>query len=224
VSGPLDLVGTLDWPALLSAVAILTMTLGNVAALTQTNMKRLLAYSSIAHAGFILMGVVALSETGVRGMMVYLLAYLFMNLGAFLVVTLVHREDNTFDLRDYAGLVRRSPFLTFAMAVFVLSLVGIPPLVGYLGKLYVFAAAVQSGLYVLALAGALNAALGAYYYFRILKTMMVDAGDPAKEAFDLPLVDKAWLVVFMVANVAPILLWSAIDGWTRASLPLFATR
>ncbi len=224
VSGPLDLVGTLDWPALLSAVAILTMTLGNVAALTQTNMKRLLAYSSIAHAGFILMGVVALSETGVRGMMVYLLAYLFMNLGAFLVVTLVHREDNTFDLRDYAGLVRRSPFLTFAMAVFVLSLVGIPPLVGYLGKLYVFAAAVQSGLYVLALAGALNAALGAYYYFRILKTMMVDAGDPAKGAFDLPLVDKAWLVVFMVANVAPILLWSAIDGWTRASLPLFATR
>ena len=186
VSGPLDLVGTLDWPAMLMVVSILTMTVGNVAALTQTNMKRLLAYSSIAHAGFILMGVVALSETGARGMMVYLLAYLFMNLGAFLVVTLVHRQDGTFDLRDYAGLVRRSPFLTFAMAVFVLSLVGIPPLVGYLGKLYVFAAAVESGLYTLAVAGALNAALGAYYYFRILKTMIVDEGDPAKAAFDLP--------------------------------------
>jgi NADH-quinone oxidoreductase subunit N len=224
LSGPLDLVGTLDWPAMLAGVAILTMTVGNVAALTQTNMKRLLAYSSIAHAGFIMMGVVALSETGARGMMVYLLAYLFMNLGAFLVVTLVHHEDNTFDLRDYAGLVRRSPFLTFAMAVFVLSLVGIPPLVGYLGKLYVFAAAIERGLYVLALAGALNAALGAYYYFRILKTMMVDPGDPAKAAFDLPLVDKAWLVVFMVANVAPILLWGVIDGWTRASLPMLAAR
>jgi NADH-quinone oxidoreductase subunit N len=200
------------------------MTVGNVAALTQTNMKRLLAYSSIAHAGFILMGVVALSETGARGMMVYLLAYLFMNLGAFLVVTLVHRQDGTFDLRDYAGLVRRSPFLTFAMSVFVLSLVGIPPLVGYLGKLYVFAAAVESGLYTLAVAGALNAALGAYYYFRILKTMVVDEGDPAKEAFDLPLVDKAWLVIFMIANVAPILLWGVIDGWTRSSLPLLAAR
>jgi NADH:ubiquinone oxidoreductase subunit 2 (subunit N) len=156
--------------------------------------------------------------------MVYLLAYVFMNLGAFLVVTLVHREDGTFDLRDYAGLVRRSPFLTFAMAVFVLSLVGIPPLVGYLGKLYVFAAAIERGLYLLALAGALNAALGAYYYFRILKTMMVDPGDPAKGAFDLPLVDKVWLVVFMVANVAPILLWGLIDGWTRASLPMLAAR
>jgi NADH-quinone oxidoreductase subunit N len=224
VGGPFELVGTLDWPALLGAVAILTMTVGNVAALTQTNMKRLLAYSSIAHAGFILMGVVALSEAGARGMMVYLLAYLFMNLGAFLVVTLVHREDGTFDLRDYAGLVRRSPFLTFAMAVFVLSLVGIPPLVGYLGKLYVFAAAIERGLFTLAVAGALNAALGAYYYFRILKTMMVDPGDPAKPAFDLPLLDKAWLVVFMIANVAPILLWGLVDGWTRASLPLFAAR
>jgi NADH-quinone oxidoreductase subunit N len=220
VGGPLELVGTLDWPAMLMVVSILTMTVGNVAALTQTNMKRLLAYSSIAHAGFILMGVVALSETGARGMMVYLLAYLFMNLGAFLVVTLVHRQDGTFDLRDYAGMVRRAPLLTLAMAVFVLSLVGIPPLVGYLGKLYVFAAAVESGLYVLAVAGALNAALGAYYYFRILKTMVVDTGDPAKGPFDLPLVDKAWLVVFMVANVAPILLWGAIDGWTRVSLPL----
>jgi NADH-quinone oxidoreductase subunit N len=222
--GPLDLVGTLDWPAMLMTVSILTMTVGNVAALTQTNMKRLLAYSSIAHAGFILMGVVALSETGARGLMVYLLAYVFMNLGAFLVVTLVHRQDGTFDVRDYAGLVRRSPFLTFAMAVFLLSLVGIPPLVGYLGKLYVFAAAMQSGLYTLAVAGALNAALGAYYYFRILKTMVVDPGDPAKESFDLPVVDKAWLVVFMIANVAPIFLWSVIDTWTRASLPVLVTR
>jgi NADH:ubiquinone oxidoreductase subunit 2 (subunit N) len=120
--------------------------------------------------------------------------------------------------------VRRSPFLTFAMAVFVLSLVGIPPLVGYLGKLYVFAAAIEKGLYLLAVAGALNAALGAFYYFRILKTMMVDEGDPAKGAFDLPLVDKAWLVIFRIANIAPILLWGAIDGWTRASLPLLAAR
>ena len=92
------------------------MTVGNVAALTQTNMKRLLAYSSIAHAGYIMMGVVALSrERRPRRSMVYLLAYLFMNLGAFLVVTLIHNQDGTFDLRDYAGLYRRAPFLTVAM-------------------------------------------------------------------------------------------------------------
>ncbi len=224
LGGPLELVGTLDWPAMLTVISILTMTVGNVAALTQTNMKRLLAYSSIAHAGFILMGVVALSETGARSLMIYLLAYLFMNLGAFLVVTLVHRQDGTFDLRDYAGLVTRSPFLTFAMSVFVLSLVGIPPLVGYLGKLYVFAAAIQGGLYTLAVAGALNVALGAYYYFRILKTMIVEAPDPAKPAFDLPFFDKAWLVIFMAANIAPILFWSAMESWTRSSLPQFAAR
>ena len=110
-TGPWDLAGTIDWPQLLMVVSVLTMTVGNVAALTQTNMKRLLAYSSIAHAGFIMMGVVALSANGARGLMIYLLAYVFMNLGAFLVVTLVHLHDGTFDLRDYPGLYRRAPLL-----------------------------------------------------------------------------------------------------------------
>ena len=145
-------------------VSVLTMTVGNVAALTQTNMKRLLAYSSIAHAGYIMMGVVALSENGARAMMIYLLAYLFMNLGAFLVVTLVHNQDGTFDLRDYPGLYRRAPFLTVAMAVFLLSLMGIPPLVGFMGKLYVFAAIIERGpaYYWYAVVGAVNAAIAAY--------------------------------------------------------------
>ena len=115
-------------------ISVLTMTVGNVAALTQTNMKRLLAYSSIAHAGYLLMGIVALSENGARGLLVYLAAYLFMNLGAFLVVTLVHLHEGSFDLRDYAGLYRRAPLLTVAMAFFLLSLVGIPPFVGFLGQ------------------------------------------------------------------------------------------
>ena len=154
------------------------MTVGNVAALTQTNMKRLLAYSSIAHAGYIMMGVVALSENGARGMMIYLLAYLFMNLGAFLVVTLIHYHDGTFDLRDYPGLHRRAPLLTVAMAVFLLSLMGIPPLVGFMGKLYVFAAVIERGpdFYWYAVVAALNAAMAAYYYARVLKTMIIDAG------------------------------------------------
>src|SRR5205823_1745000 len=143
--GTWDLVGTIDWPHVLMLVSVLTMTIGNVAALTQTNMKRLLAYSSIAHAGYIMMGVVALSLNGARSMMVYLFAYVFMNLGAFLIVTLVHNQDGTFDLRDYPGLYRRAPTLTIAMAIFLLSLMGIPPLVGFMGKLYVFAAIVEKG-------------------------------------------------------------------------------
>src|SRR5207247_3295230 len=144
-TGAWDLAGTIDWPHVLMFVSVLSMTIGNVAALTQTNMKRLLAYSSIAHAGYIMMGVVALSENGARGLMVYLLAYVFMNLGAFLVVTLIHNQDGTFDLRDYPGLYRRAPFLTAAMAIFLFSLMGIPPLIGFMGKLYVFAAIIERG-------------------------------------------------------------------------------
>ncbi len=223
---PWDLTGTIDWPLILMVVSVLTMTLGNVAALTQTNMKRMLAYSSIAHAGYIMMGVVALSENGARGMMVYLLVYLFMNLGAFLVVTLIHTHEGSFDLRDYPGLFRRAPLLTLAMAVFLLSLVGIPPFVGFMGKFYVFAAVIERGpqYYAYAVAGAINAAIAAYYYFRILKTMVIDEGNETRPALRLPAVDSAWLVVLALANVLPLFFWGRIEDWARGALTLYAGR
>jgi NADH-quinone oxidoreductase subunit N len=223
-TGAWDLSGTIEWPQLLMLVSVLTMTVGNVAALTQNNMKRLLAYSSIAHAGYILMGVVALSRNGARGLIVYLLAYVFMNLGAFLVVTLVHLHDGTFDLRDYPGLYRRAPLLTVAMGFFLLSLVGIPPFVGFLGKLYVFAAVIEAGYGWYAVVGAVNAAIAAYYYFRILKVMVIDAGNEDKPAIQLAFADRAWLVVFALANLVPLLFWSRIEAWTRGSLVLYAGR
>ncbi len=225
-TGPWDLAGTIDWPQLLMVVSVLTMTVGNVAALTQTNMKRLLAYSSIAHAGYIMMGVVALSANGARGMMIYLAAYLFMNLGAFLVVTLVHLQDGTFDLRDYAGLYRRAPLLTVAMGIFLLSLVGIPPFVGFMGKLYVFAAIVERGpeYWWYAVAAAVNAAIAAFYYFRIMKTMVIDAGNENKPAFPLAFADGAAVFLLAAANFLPIFFWSGIEGWARQSLTLYAGR
>lgn len=218
--------GAVDWAPVLMLVSVATMTLGNVAALTQTNMKRLLAYSSIAHAGYIMMGVVALSENGARGMLVYLLAYLAMNLGAFLVVLLVHHHEGSFDLRDYPGLHRRAPFLTVAMSIFLLSLMGIPPLVGFMGKLYVFAAVIERGpgLWWFALVGAVNAAIAAYYYARVLKTMIIDAEPEPKPALALAWQDRAWLAVFVAANVLPLLFWSRIEAWAHASLTLYATR
>jgi len=226
VNGMWDLAGTVEWPAILIVVSVLTMTLGNVAALTQTNMKRLLAYSSIAHAGYIMMGVVALSENGARALMIYLSAYLVMNLGAFLVVTLVHNQDGTFDLRDYPGLYRRAPFLTVAMAVFLLSLMGIPPLVGFMGKLYVFGAIIEKGrgLWWYAGVGAVNAAIAAYYYARILKTMIIDAGNEDKPPFKLPTPDFAWVFILLLANVLPLFWWSRVEGWARASLSVYAGR
>jgi NADH-quinone oxidoreductase subunit N len=229
-STPLDLVGSLDWPLLLMLVSVLTMTVGNVAALTQTNMKRLLAYSSIGHAGYILMGVVALSATGIRGVLVYLLAYLFMNLGAFLVVTLIHTHEGTFDLRDYPGLSRRAPWLTLAMAVFLLSLVGIPPLVGFMGKLYVFQAVIERGgpIYgAFAVAAALNAAIGAYYYFRVLRTMTIDPGNEDKPPIRIPAVDAVAVGALALANVVPVVLptfWNAVERWVQGSLIFYAGR
>jgi NADH-quinone oxidoreductase subunit N len=187
-------------------------------------MKRLLAYSSIAHAGYMLMGVVAASKNGARGMMVYLFAYVFMNLGAFLVVTLIHYHDGTFDLRDYPGLYRRAPLLTVAMAIFLLSLMGIPPLVGFMGKLYVFAAIVESGPIWFAVVGAVNAAIAAYYYARVLKTMIIDAGNEDKPKVALPPLEYAWIVVLVAANVLPLLFWSQIEGWTIDSLRMYAGR
>jgi NADH-quinone oxidoreductase subunit N len=225
-SGPWDLAGAIDWPLVLMVIAAATMTVGNVAALTQTNMKRLLAYSSIAHAGYLMMGIVALSENGARAIIVYLVAYLVMNLGAFLVVTLIHGQEGTFDVRDYAGLWRRAPLLTLAMGVFLLSLVGIPPFVGFMGKLYVFAAVIERGpTYAwFAVVGALNAAVGAYYYFRVLKTMTIDAEEGEKPRLVLAPADLAWVAVFALANLLPIFFWGAVEAWARQSLTLWAGR
>jgi NADH-quinone oxidoreductase subunit N len=221
-----ELSGALDWPRLMMVLSVLTMTVGNVAALTQTNMKRLLAYSSIAHAGFLMMGVVTLSANGARGLLVYLLAYVFMNLGAFLVVTLVHAHEGTFDLRDYPGLYRRAPGLTLAMAIFLFSLMGIPPLVGFMGKLYVFAAVIERGpsYWWYAFAGALNAAMAAFYYMRVLKTMIIDAPAEEKPALRLALPDAAWVLVLAAANVLPLLFWSHVERWAQASLELYARK
>ncbi len=223
-TGPWDLASSINWVDVLMVLSVLTMTVGNVAALTQTNMKRLLAYSSIAHAGFLLMGVVALSDNGARGLLVYLAAYLFMNLGAFLVVTLVHLHDGSFDLRDYPGLYRRAPFLTLAMAFFLLSLVGIPPFIGFLGKLYVFAAVIEQGMGVYAVIAAANAALAAYYYFRVLKVMTIDPGNEDKPPLKLALADQAWVAAFALANVAPILFWTRIESWAHGALVMYAGR
>jgi len=224
-----DLRASIEWPMLLMLISALTMTLGNVAALTQTNMKRLLAYSSIAHAGYILMGVVALSRNGARGVLVYVLAYVFMNLGAFLVVTLVHHHEGTFDLRDYPGLMRRAPVLAVSLAFFLLSLIGIPPLVGFVAKLYVFAAVIEqgSGYYWFAVVGALNAAVAAFYYARVLKAVLIDREDEAsaqKPAYRVAGLDQLWVVVLVLANLLPIVGWGLIDGWTSSALVLALAR
>ena len=173
------------WPQLLLVVSMVTMTLGNLAALNQQNVKRLLAYSSIAHAGYVLMGFVVLTDEGLRAMLFYLIAYYLMNLGAFLVVMLVADATGREDLEGYRGLAwRGGVFPAVAMSIFLFSLTGLPPFVGFIGKFYLFAAVVKEQFYVLALVGILNSVVSLYYYARIVRTMFLDfpvPGDPTVE-------------------------------------------
>ena len=163
------------------------MTLGNVAALLQTNLKRLLAYSSIAHAGYIMMGAVVMSREGIQAMLAYMIVYLFMNLGAFLVVIIVHNSVGSFDIKDYAGIWRRSPMLTIAMGILLFSLMGIPPFAGFLAKWYVFAAVINAHLGWFAVVGVLNSAVGAFYYMKVLKTMVIDGSETPEPSTTLVL-------------------------------------
>jgi NADH-quinone oxidoreductase subunit N len=162
------------WNPMIAAVAVVTLTLGNLAAINQTNIKRLLAYSSISHAGYMLLGLIAGNETGLKGIYVYIMVYTFMTLGAFIVVISLRRAKIIGeDLDDIAGLVHKSPAHAFLMLIFLLSMAGIPPTAGYLGKYYIFLSLVQSGHYVLAAIGALYVAVAIYYYFKIVRSMFI---------------------------------------------------
>jgi NADH-quinone oxidoreductase subunit N len=163
---------------LLTFVAILTLVVGNVAALTQNNVKRLLAYSSISHVGYMLLGLIAsdgiTNSTGIKGILVYLLVYTFMNLGAFAVVTSLRRRDIIGDeIDDLAGLFSKAPLEAVLMLVFMLSLAGIPPLAGVWGKYFVFLALIETGHFALAAVGILFSVLGLYYYMRVVNAMFM---------------------------------------------------
>ncbi len=162
----------IDWVMVLWVLAVATMTLGNVVAIAQTNIKRMLAYSSIAHAGYLLVALVAANQLGAVSLLYYLLAYTLMNLGAFGVVILVGRKkDSYLSIYDYSGLGFQHPALAAAMALFMFALAGIPPTAGFVGKFYIFSAAVQAGYIWLAIIGVMNSLVSVFYYLRITVLM-----------------------------------------------------
>jgi NADH-quinone oxidoreductase subunit N len=202
----------------LSALAILTMIFGNLLALPQRSVKRMLAYSSIAHAGYLLVGVVSAAAAGARpvalaGVLFYLAAYTATAIGAFAVVGALERRgkpddepEDAWDLDRFAGLAQRRPVLAFAMTVFLLSLAGVPPTAGFVGKLYIFKAAVGGGLYGLAILGVLTSALGAYYYLRVVVYMYMrpaEGDEPALSSPALTVALVAAVAVVVVLGVAP---------------------
>lgn len=192
-----------DWSDLLWVLAVLTMTVGNLIALNQDNIKRMLAYSSIAHAGYALVGFASGSAEGTAGILFYMLSYTFMNIGAFAIIVLVGKkgEANT-NVMDYAGFGTKHPILALAMAVFLFSLAGIPPTAGFIGKFYLFAAAVKSGYVWLAIIGVLNSAASVYYYLRVMVYMYMK--DPVEE-FDWMKITPAVAICIIIAVIGVLL-------------------
>ncbi|MCS6940288.1 MAG: NADH-quinone oxidoreductase subunit N [Roseiflexaceae bacterium] len=198
------------WAPVLAALAIVTLAVGNIGALTQRNVKRMLAYSSVGHAGYILFGVIAAGATGgvagqrgVESVLLYLIAYTFTNLGAFgVLIALEHRGEAAWDMSDLAGLWNRRPWLAVAMAVCMLSLAGIPPTAGFWGKLYVFTAAWLAGMGWITVIGVIIAAIAAFYYLRIVAQMFM--AEPAREA-PLPM-DRALQVGLALATLGVLVL------------------
>ena len=162
-----------EWHFIFTALAILSMVLGNIVALAQTSMKRMLAYSSIAQAGFVMIGLIIGSETGYASMVFYLFVYLFMNLGGFACVILFSLRTGSDRISDYAGLYQKDPFLTLALSICLLSLGGIPPLAGFFGKIYIFWAGWKAGAYGLVLLALVASVVSIYYYIRVIKMMVV---------------------------------------------------
>ncbi len=180
LNGYWQLMPAIDWKSILVVLSILTMTLGNFAALWQDNLKRMLAYSSIAHAGYLLTGIAVLSNQGLIAILVYFAIYAFMNLGAFLIIMLIANKIGSEEIDDYNGLGYASPFLGVTLGIFLVSLTGLPPTAGFIGKLYIFISILDAKMYVLAVIMVLNSVVSLYYYIRVLKHLFLNkpAGEP----------------------------------------------
>jgi len=179
------LIADFNWPLLVAVMSAATMIYANLVALRQTNVKRLLAYSSISHVGYILMGFVLLTGEGLQAILFYLLVYTFMNLGAFFFVVAINNHLKSEDLQDYVGLGFRAPWAASMMVIFLGSLAGIPPFAGFVGKLYIFTAVMDRQMFWLVIVAAVNSVIGLYYYFKVVKAMFLTR--PAEGADASPL-------------------------------------
>lgn len=194
---------TPEWNTVLVVLAMLTMTVGNVIAIAQTNIKRMLAYSSIAHAGYVLIGLAAANEAGTSSAIMYLLIYCVMNIGAFGAVILAKTADGeSLMISDYAGLGFKKPLLGMLMSLMLLSLAGFPPTAGFVGKFYIFKSAVEAGHYWLVIVGAINTAIAAFYYLRVVVTMYMREPEDELEFNPYP----ATLVIGLVLAAIGVLL------------------
>ncbi|MBF0454730.1 MAG: NADH-quinone oxidoreductase subunit NuoN [Magnetococcales bacterium] len=209
-----------QWGPVLQFMAVLSMAVGSFAAIAQTNIKRMLAYSSIGHVGFLLIGLSTGTIEGYHGVLIYLTIYIFMSVGAFGLILILNREGVGDNIEDYKGLSRKRPYLALLMSAFMFSMAGIPPLAGFIGKLYVFMAAIKAGMIGLAIVGVLFSALGAFYYLRLVKFMYFDE---AESEFSMPISVSSQAVVVLSGVI--VLVWGvfpgSILGVTEAAVRMF---
>lgn len=201
-AGYWQLVDMIDWKTFFIVLSIITMTLGNFAALWQDNLKRMLAYSSIAHAGYLLLGMAVLSNQGMIAIIIYFAVYAFMNLGAFFVVMLIANKIGSENIDDYKGLGYSQPFLGVSLAIFLVSLTGLPPTAGFVGKLYLFIALVDAKMIALAVVALLNSVVSLYYYISVLKNLFLTR--PENGTFEFKVSFSNGLVMMLLA--APIII------------------
>jgi NADH-quinone oxidoreductase subunit N len=214
-----------DWYHVVAVMSVVTMTLGNLVALWQrSNVKRLLAYSSIAHAGYMLMGVVVMSNDGVSAVLIYFVVYLFMNLGAFAIVMLIGNKIGSEDVEDYKGLGARMPFMAVALGFFLVSLTGLPPTAGFIGKWFLFAALIAHGWIWLAVVGALNSVVSLYYYVYIMRNMFLqEGGSGARGEIRYDFLQTATVFVLLVPTVLFGLYPTPLIELAQASVKIFGT-
>ena len=217
-----NVISTIPWPQVLAGISVATMTLGNLVAIQQSSVKRMLAYSSIAHAGYMLMAMPILSGNGVFAIMIYLVMYLFMNLGAFFVVIVVKNKTGGETFEDFRGLGWEMPLVGIVMALFMFSLTGIPPTAGFIGKFYIFAAVIKAGpsFYWLVFAGAVNSVISLYYYMHVVKVMFFE-GDSKEEHVFPSRLESTLIIALAVPTLLLGVYWAPIAEWITNSLRFF---
>lgn len=210
-----------EWSDLLWILAVLTMTIGNFTALRQDNIKRMLAYSSIAHAGYALVGLTAANATGTSGILFYMLSYAFMNIGAFAIIILVGKQgEPNGTVMDFGGLAQKRPVLAACMALFMFSLAGMPPTAGFIGKFYLFSGAIQEGYIWLAIIGVLNSAASVYYYLRVIVYMYFRPSDQEFEWVSVTAPLALALVVSAAGSLIPGIVPSMILQFAQQAVKL----
>ena len=220
----MDVVSTsnIPWASILSLLAVITMTLGNVVALQQNNIKRMLAYSSVAHAGYMLLAMPVMSSESIYAIMIYLVMYLFMNLGAFFIIIFVKNKTGGETFEDYKGLGWEMPTIGICMTIFMVSLTGLPPTAGFIGKFYIFASLIKGGgnFYWLVFAGAINSVISLYYYLKVVKVMFL-YGDKKDVILQPELPMFTMLMITVIPSLLLGIYWSPLANWVKSSLVFY---